>query len=195
MMMKSTLFALAALALQGAYAHTSGFTNEFALPGTTLTTALAIRHGCIGSPTIEVSVIVPEEITTIKPVELQNWTLNFEYRNTGQGNNQAISSFRWTGYLNPGTAQDFGMVIDIPNLDVSQGNVTLYFPTVQRCSNATIELTGEEAPHITVTQKISDEYDHHHDGDESGAPKMAGSFANMMAASMLGGAGYYLLNN
>ena len=59
-----------------------------------------------------------------------------DYRNSSQqgdgGNSsQAISSFRWSGNLDPETPQEFAMVMDIPDLDVSQRNVTLYFPTTQ----------------------------------------------------------------
>ena len=62
--------------------------------------------------------------------------MSIDYRDANQqasdGNSsQAISSFRWTGNLDPNTPQEFAMVMGIPNLDVSQSNITLYFPTTQ----------------------------------------------------------------
>ncbi|KAG2226759.1 hypothetical protein INT45_005724, partial [Circinella minor] len=207
----STLLALALLALQTTYAHPH-FTVEEALPGTTLNTSIAINHGCKGSPTTEVLITVPEEITSIEPIDVANFTLSIDYRNSSQqgdsGNNgsQAISGFRWSGNLDPSTPQEFAMVIGIPNLDVSQGNVTLYFPTTQTCANATVEMAGQEAPFITVTNELSDEHaghnhddehdhDHDHDHNESGAQKLSrGSFAGTVGALMLG-IGYNFLAN
>ncbi|KAI7854132.1 hypothetical protein BDC45DRAFT_535998 [Circinella umbellata] len=145
-MIKSTLLALAVLTIQGTYAHPH-FAVDEALPGTTLNTSIVINHGCKGSPTTEVSISVPKEITSIEPIDVANFTLSIDYRNSSQqgdgGNNssQTISGFRWSGNLDPSTPQEFAMVMGIPSLDVSHGNVTLYFPTTQTCANATVEMT------------------------------------------------------
>ena len=58
----------------------------------------------------------------------QNLTLT--HRNGSSG---PVSNFTWVGGPLDATAyQAFPVLIQVPNVDVSQNNATLYFPAVQR---------------------------------------------------------------
>ncbi|KAI9496218.1 hypothetical protein BDB00DRAFT_809526 [Zychaea mexicana] len=201
------------LALLGLMALTADahvvFTTDETLPGVQLNTSLAVGHGCDGSPTVELSVSVPDQITSVEPQEIDGWNLTLIHRNGSSG---PISNFTWVGGpLEDTSYQAFGVLIQVPDIDVSQQNVTLYFPAVQRCENGTREWVFEgddaaseaagqsPAPALTITSTPSSpEDDGHSSGDdsssrddESGAQQFFGLSAAVLASAI--GAAYQLL--
>ncbi|KAI8139464.1 hypothetical protein BJV82DRAFT_672736 [Fennellomyces sp. T-0311] len=198
--------AVLALMVLATDAHIT-FTQDETLPGVELNTSLAVGHGCDGSNTIEISVSVPEEVTQLEPQEIAGWNLTLQYRN-GSSEQRAISNFTWSGgNLGAETYQDFGVIIHVPSVDVSQNNVTLYFPTIQRCENGTNEWVGEgeqseaagqkPAPELIITSTPSNSSNDHsgHGGsenDDNGAQQLFGLSAAVLATA-LGAAVQFLM--
>ncbi|KAI9248826.1 hypothetical protein BDA99DRAFT_564654 [Phascolomyces articulosus] len=202
-----SLFALLGFMALATEAHVT-FTTDETLPGVQLNTSLAVGHGCDGSPTVSLAVSVPENVTTVEPQEIPGWNLTLTHRN---GNSGPISNFTWVGGpLDPASYQAFGVLIDVPNVDVSQNNVTLYFPTVQSCQNGTNQwvFQGAEAdaeaanqdpaPALIITstpKNASEESGHGNDhasgDDQSGAQQLFGLSAALVASAF--GAAYQFL--
>ncbi|KAJ8659337.1 hypothetical protein O0I10_005052 [Lichtheimia ornata] len=151
--------ALMLTAIGGAFAHAE-FSVDEALPGSVLNTSIGIGHGCNGSNTIELAVSVPKEVTNIQALEVENWNLTLTHRTD---NSSQVSNITWSGgNLDAHQYQGFGLIIDIPNVDVSQHNVTLLFPTIQKCENATNAWVAAEetetekpAPKLTITKEVT----------------------------------------
>ncbi|KAI7884807.1 hypothetical protein K492DRAFT_182555 [Lichtheimia hyalospora FSU 10163] len=183
-------------AIGGAFAHAE-FSVDEAKPGSSLNTSIGIGHGCDGSNTIEVAVSVPKEVTNIQALEVENWNLTLTHRSD---NSSQVSNITWSGgNLDSHQYQGFGLIIDIPNVDVSQHNVTLLFPTIQTCVNGTnawvaAEETDTEkpAPKITITNQVtpqpsSSDSQGSQDG-ESSASRLLTGLSLGAASAMLGSA-------
>ncbi|KAI8096926.1 uncharacterized protein BX664DRAFT_356226 [Halteromyces radiatus] len=159
--------ALAAVFFQGSEAHVE-FSNDTVKPNTVLNTSLVVPHGCSGSDTVGLSVTAPDSINIgITPQNVQNWTLTVNYRDSS---NKTVKDFSWTGgYLAHDGRQEFGVVLAIPQVDLSQQpNVTALFPTVQTCLNSTSNWTSDPkaagynatrdkpAPQIVITNQVDE---------------------------------------
>ncbi|KAI9299691.1 hypothetical protein BJ944DRAFT_274021 [Cunninghamella echinulata] len=200
----SLFIASLATVFTGIHAHVS-FTNDTAKPNTVLNTALAVPHGCSGSDTIGIQVTAPENIDIgIKPLQVQNWTLQINYRDS---QNKSVKDFSWTGgYIGSTARQEFGVELTIPQVDLSQKpNVTALFPTVQTCLNGTSNWTSDPSapgynstkdkpsPEIVITNQEPshsdhDGHDHSTGKDTSGAMSTLGQPINVVLAALLGAA-------
>ncbi|CAO3585098.1 unnamed protein product [Absidia cylindrospora] len=130
------------LLIQGSEGHVA-FKNDTVKPNTSLNTALVVPHGCSGSDTVGISVTAPDSVAIgVVPQQVQNWTLVVNYRDA---TNKTVKDFSWTGgYLAHDGRQEFGVVLNIPQVDLSQKpNVTALFPTVQTCLNGTSNWTSD----------------------------------------------------
>ncbi|KAF7731206.1 hypothetical protein EC973_000621 [Apophysomyces ossiformis] len=150
-MARSAILACAIALLAATTQAHVGIVPASGKPGQSLNASFHVPHGCSGSPTISVSVSVPDTVLSITPAQLQNWTLAVGYRSLdkpiqvdGKSINQTVSNFTWSGGILPSDQyQDFPVQITLPQVDLTnQPNVTLYFPTVQTCANGTAAWTG-----------------------------------------------------
>ncbi|KAG2226758.1 hypothetical protein INT45_005723 [Circinella minor] len=204
-----SFFALLGFLASTTEAHVS-FTIDETLPGVELNTSLSVGHGCDGSSTVELSISVPENITSVEPQEVNGWNLTLTHRNGSSG---PVSNFTWVGGpLDAHAYQAFPVLIQVPNVDVSQNNVTLYFPAIQRCENGTnawvFEGDDEQAeaanqkpaPALVITNTPSNSSSEEGHGshnnasgdDQSGAQQLFGLTA-AVAASAFGVAYQFLL--
>lgn len=138
--------------------------------GVTATVGFTVSHGCAGSPTIEVRIQVPEEITNAQGVQKNDWTTSINGR---------IVTFT-DGRLESSVADSFMITFTAPT---EPG--TYYFPTVQICEqgeSSWIEIPAADgtepehpAPGVIVTNgpvkddaSSGDSGGGHHDSPETG---------------------------
>ncbi|KAI8374414.1 uncharacterized protein BYT42DRAFT_403200 [Radiomyces spectabilis] len=141
--------------------------------GQSINGTLTIGHGCSGAATTGLAVTVPENVVDLQPREIPNWKLDVVYRDlekpitvNGKSINRAVANVTWSGGNLPNDqAQEFGILFTVPEVDLSnQPNVTLYFPSIQTCTNATsayVDIPGSTpangakplpAPSFTITK-------------------------------------------
>lgn len=120
-----------------ARAHTVADPNEGAA-GAYQRTAFRVSHGCKGSPTVAVTIRLPESIVAARPMPKPGWTLTVKMRpldppiDGGHGTkiHEAPSEVTWRGGpLDHAHFDEFVLLMRLPNKE----GETLYFPTIQTC--------------------------------------------------------------
>ncbi|KAK9727427.1 hypothetical protein K7432_001866 [Basidiobolus ranarum] len=113
-------------------------------------TAFRVGHGCSNSPTVKLTVDIPDGVTSVAPHQTHNWTISLNYRplvppvtSHGETINQTVSSVTFSGYLEPTFYEDFGISMKLP---AQVPNNVLYFPVHQICVNGSTEWTGIPQP-------------------------------------------------
>jgi len=131
---------------------------------------LRVPHGCDGSPTDTVEVLIPEGVTGVLPSWIAGWTVETDPRPgpsaSGAEADPEVGVVRWTGGPLPeGQFLDFRLLAVFP-----EAPGTLHFPVVQRCGDdeaAWIEIPAagqsEEdlehpAPSVTVIEGAPDDH-------------------------------------
>ncbi|HET9996158.1 MAG TPA: YcnI family protein [Nocardioides sp.] len=168
-------------------------------PSTTAAGAFAVLevsvgHGCDGSPTTEITIRMPPEITSVTPARNALWDVEKEIETLdppaadAHGNeiDERVASVTYTARtpLPDGYRDTFGLAVQLPEDE----GATLVFPTVQTCEegeSAWIEVPADgqdadelelpapsfvitaagETAHGTATEEASTEHD---DGDDQG---------------------------
>jgi uncharacterized protein YcnI len=146
---------------------------SIAAPGSYFVTAFRVPHGCNGSPTINVTITIPNTISSVTPQVVPGWNISFGYvpslapipQEDGSFVNTTIGSVSYTGNTLPANMYtDFGISFKMPL--TADNNNTLYFPTYQTCvngsnlwigtpnSNGTAQ-TANPAPKIQLTNSTS----------------------------------------
>jgi periplasmic copper chaperone A len=149
-----------------ARAHTVADPNE-GTPGAYQRIAFRVTHGCKGSPTVAVSISLPEGVVSAKPMPKPGWTLSIKMRpldppvDGGHGTkiHEAPSEVTWRGGpLDNAHFDEFVLTVRLP----SKAGETLYFPTIQTCEVGQHSWTGipatgqdwrdlpEPAPFVTL---------------------------------------------
>ena len=122
-----------------------------ASPGSYFRTAFRVTHGCHGSPTIAVTVRVPEGVLSVKPQPKPGWTIELRTRPVdppikgphGHDVRETVSEVTWRGGLLPDAHFDeFALSMRLPD----QPGATLYFPVVQTCEHGVNNWTTIPAP-------------------------------------------------
>lgn len=98
---------------------------------------LIVSHGCAGSATVSLRVVIPETVTIARPQPKPGWTLAVETvplatpmrSESGGVTRERVAAITWTGRLDADRFDQFGILVKLP---ATPG--TLYFPTVQRCA-------------------------------------------------------------
>ncbi len=99
---------------------------------------IRVPHGCDGSPTTAVRVLIPEDVGSVKAMPKPGWQLTTvrvkleePYKDShGNAVTERVSEIRWTGgRLLDENYDEFVMRIRLPN----RPGETLYLPTVQEC--------------------------------------------------------------
>ncbi|KAH8548100.1 hypothetical protein BGW37DRAFT_508257 [Umbelopsis sp. PMI_123] len=170
--MKSFVSLLASLCFLSLVLNCAGhitFTVYSGQPGSYLTTALRVPHGCNGSSTTAISTSVPDSVYSIKPEVVANWNLTLQYHNLttpvtieGTQITQTVTNITWSNYLLPNDQfQAFGLQMQLPETGYN-GTNNLWFPVMQTCVNGstfwagiqnTTSMTqypGHPAPHIQL---------------------------------------------
>jgi periplasmic copper chaperone A len=145
--LKATVVACAALSamLPPAFAHTIADPNE-GVAGAYLRTAFRVTHGCKGSPTVAVTIRIPEAVVQAKPMPKPGWTIEIKTRpldppvDSGHGFKirSAVTEVTWRGGpLDNAHFDEFVVSLRLPDGPAQ----TLYFPTTQICEQGRNEWT------------------------------------------------------
>jgi copper(I)-binding protein/uncharacterized protein YcnI len=86
-----------------------------------------VEHGCEGSPTIALSVQIPDGVSVLDTPPKPGWTVSAK-REKGQ-----VTSVTWRGKLGAKDADQFGLFVKLPAKPE-----TLYFPILQQCEKGEI---------------------------------------------------------
>jgi copper(I)-binding protein len=81
-----------------------------------------VEHGCDGSPTVALTVRIPDAVAVLETPQKPGWTLKAERIK------DRVTSVTWRGKLDAKAADQFGLLVKLP-----PNAGTLYFPAVQQC--------------------------------------------------------------
>jgi len=138
--------------------------------------AMMITHGCEGSPTISVSIRIPNEMKRVKPMAKAGWTVETTmetlaepYEVHGSTITEEIREISWTGgSLSDDLYDAFMFRGTLPETEQEQ---TLYFLTVQKCANGEFHRwidvpeagkSSEDLEKPAPTLKVMPAEEHHH---------------------------------
>ena len=176
-----TLAAVAAALPAAALAHVV-MSPATAAPGGYYAGDLRISHGCEGSATLAVTVMIPPSVASAKPQPKPGWTLEIKREplpqpvpgEGGQMLRDHAGTITWRGRLPDDQFDTFGLMLKLP-ADAGP----LYFKTVQTCEKGENRWTDipapgaawgsvpHPAPVLTLKPASADpmagmDHDHHH---------------------------------
>ena len=140
-MKTSTLILAAAFAAPLAQAHIT-LEQTTAAAGAYQKLTFRVGHGCSGSPTNSVTVILPEAVTGAKPMPKVGWnvsttqgTLNTPLDTEGAAITSAVREVSWKGGPLPdGQYDEFSMQVKLPEIPGKY-----YFKVIQLCDKGRME--------------------------------------------------------
>ncbi|KAJ3116965.1 hypothetical protein HDU96_008255 [Phlyctochytrium bullatum] len=149
MLATTAAFLILALATSTVHAHASFF-PAVATPGGYLVTGARVPHGCEGNPTLNVTILIPDSVTSVKPRAVPGWNMTIAYRTldkplTGEQGpiTTAVSNVTWfNGNLSDAMLEEFQLNLRLPKL--ADGS-KVYIPVLQFCANNT-ENRWEQVP-------------------------------------------------
>jgi uncharacterized protein YcnI len=104
------------------FAHVS-LTETWAKPGAQYVAHFRVGHGCEGSPTTQLKVVIPDGVSGVAPQPVPGWTIEMAHSGA------RISAVTWKGgSLATSTPHEFAVTMTLP---ATAG--TLAFPTTQTC--------------------------------------------------------------
>lgn len=114
-----------------------------------------VTHGCSGSPTVKLSVHIPDGVTGVKPQPKPGWTLSVSRKpavdapagapasSYGHHARAAVTDVTWSGGRLPGDNFDqFLLLVHLPD----KPGTTVYFPAVQECEQGVARWTETPGP-------------------------------------------------
>lgn len=108
---------------------------------------IGIPHGCGGTATREVTVLIPPGVTGAKPMVKPGWTVSIERtplaqprQRDGRSITEEVSKIRFSGSLPNDQYDEFTVVGTMPEAG------TLYWPVIQSCEKGSGEWTQVPAP-------------------------------------------------
>lgn len=157
----ATLLALVPAA--AASAHVSASATSTAAGSSSVVT-FSVPHGCDGSPTIVVTIELPESVPSVTPTVNPNWTVEkvvdqlAEPLTDAHGNEitERVTSVVYTTIgagLPDGYRDTFELSLRLPE---GEAGDVVAFPVVQTCAEGTAEWVGDEAPSVTLTAAVED---------------------------------------
>lgn len=121
---------------------------------------LKVTHGCEGSPTVKLTVDIPEGVIAVKPMPKQGWTIEMKRGPYAQGYAfyhgrtlaEGVRQITWSGGNLPDDYYDEFVFSAFLAKELPAGT-TLYFPSVQTCEkgeNRWVEIpeAGKETQHL-----------------------------------------------
>lgn len=172
--------ALALAAPLAASAHVHVDPADAAAGSSTVLT-FTIGHGCDGSPTTAVSIQMPDEIVTAKPVVNAGWTAESQTEpvegvtdQNGDPVGERVSAVDFTAKTPLDDSQIDTLSVQVSLPEDTAGS-TLAFPVTQTCESGSIawdeipDASGEEPEHPAPVVAVGDVDDSGHGhGDQSG---------------------------
>jgi uncharacterized protein YcnI len=169
--------ALMAIAIAGpASAHVTANPNE-APAGGFFKTNFRVGHGCDGSPTTEVSVQLPGNVSSVHPQVVAGWDIETKMgeldepiESHGETITEGVREITWTATddgLPDAYLQEFGVSMALPD----EAGEPLWFPFVQKCADGShnwieipesVEEWGdldEPAPYVELTAAEEEDAD------------------------------------
>lgn len=159
--MKPLVLALSLLASSPAFAHVTLETRE-AVANSTYKAVLRLPHGCAGSATTGVRVILPEGFRLAKPMPKAGWQLKTvkkavtPFDNHGTQVTEDVSEIVWQGgKLRDDFYDEFVFRGRLPD----RAGETAWFKVIQRCEKGEarweqIPLAGQEADYPATGVKL-----------------------------------------
>jgi periplasmic copper chaperone A len=143
--MKRILFSLLCLSASSVQAHIV-LDNQSAPAGSYYRGALRVGHGCSGSPTTQIVVMIPEGVQGAKPMPKPGWSIDIRraplaqpYVSHGRTVNEDVSEVRWTAntpddYLPDAHYDEFVIFAKLPETGGKR-----YWKTSQICVEGRID--------------------------------------------------------
>jgi uncharacterized protein YcnI len=126
------------LAAAPACAHVSLETRQATI-GSSYKAVFTVPHGCAGSPTVKIRVLIPEGVIAAKPMPKAGWNVEAisgkfatEYDYHGSKLSEGVKEVVWSG----GKLADHDSAEFVFSAFLTgslKPNTTLYFPVVQEC--------------------------------------------------------------
>lgn len=137
--LKATVICAALTAALPAYAHVTIEQRNLTV-GEPAKIVLRVPHGCGDSPTVSITVRIPEGVIAIKPMVKAGWQLSTKrgaYEKSysyfhGATFSEGVKEVTWNGGNLPNAYYDEFAVTGFVAGDLAAGK-TLYFPVVQKC--------------------------------------------------------------
>ncbi len=136
---RATLVAVAGLALVPALACAHIIADPAEGPaGGYLRTAFRVTHGCKGSPTVALTIRMPDSVLSAKPMPKPGWTVEIKTRpldkpvagQHGFAIRNAVTEVTWRGgRIENAQFDEFTVMVGLPD----RAGETLYFPVQQTC--------------------------------------------------------------
>jgi periplasmic copper chaperone A len=170
-MIRAALAAPALFAATAAFAHIT-FETAKAPAGSTYKAVLRVPHGCGDSPTVAVSIEMPDGVLQARPMPKPGWALktvvkplDTPYESHGTKITEGVREISWSGGNLPDAFYDeFVFQAKLPD----KPGTTIYFPVVQECAKGV-----ERWIEIPAAGKHADDYEHPAPGVTLG-PKKSG---------------------
>jgi uncharacterized protein YcnI len=131
---RAALFGLMLASAVAAQAHIS-LAEPQAKAGSYHVAFFRVGHGCGGSATVSIRIILPAGIASAHPQPKPGWTLSIEK------DGERVSAIQWTGRLEADQFDQFGVMLKLP---ATPGKLT--FPTIQRCEKGENDWTMVPEP-------------------------------------------------
>lgn len=140
----------AAIAVPAAFAHPS-FEARWAAVGASYKAVLKIPHGCDGSPTTRVRVLIPEGVISVKPKPMPGWSIETKRGSYERSYNfyhgsvltEGVKEIVWTGKLLDDHYDEFVFAAFLT--DSLQSGTSLHFPVYQQCQKGSYAWTETPA--------------------------------------------------
>lgn len=149
--LRATLVAVAGLALAPAFAHAHIVADPAEGPaGGSVRTAFRVTHGCKGSPTVALTVRMPDGVLSAKPMAKPGWTVEIKTHPLdkpvagphGVTLRSAVTEITWRGgRLENAQFDEFVVMVGLPD----RAGETLYFPVLQTCEKGENNWNGVPA--------------------------------------------------
>jgi uncharacterized protein YcnI len=140
------VLAVALLAPAAVEAHVTLEQSE-AKVGSFYKAVLRVTHGCKGSPTVRVEVVLPEGVIVAKPMPKPGWQIELAkgaygkaYAFHGHEENEGVKAITWSGGSLPDDYYDEFVFSAFVARELEPG-VTLYFPVKQICAQGEMDWT------------------------------------------------------
>jgi len=115
--------------------------------GSSVRTAFRVTHGCKGSPTVAVTIRMPDGVLSAKPMAKPGWTIEIKTRPLdppvaglhGIMIRNAVTGITWRGGpLENAQFDEFVVMVGLPD----RAGETLYFPVLQTCAKGENDWNG-----------------------------------------------------
>jgi uncharacterized protein YcnI len=129
--------------------------------GSTYEAVFQVEHGCAGSPTVRLRVVIPEGVSEVAAEPKPGWQVS-TVDAAGMPAIESVHEVAWSGGPLPAKKHDsFAMKVRLPDAP----GTDLYFPVIQECEKGTtrwIEIPEagkseadyeDPAPHVSLTPK------------------------------------------